>query len=691
MTAPHQAKIQAHHLSRKALVYVRQSTLHQVFEHSESTARQYGLSATAQDLGWPEHLVEVIDDDLGKSGGSTQYRHGFQRLVADVAMGQVGIVIGLEISRLARNNADFQQLLQICGLNQTLICDADAIYDLTHLNDRLVLGLKGTMSEAELFTMRARLQGGLRHKAARGALATKLPVGFVYAPTGQVILDPDRQVQETLRLFFTTFRQLGASIAVVRYFNQQGLTFPTRPIKGPHSGELWWSALSSGLALRILHNPRYAGAFAYGRTRLRKSPNGGASYTKRPREAWHALVHNAHPGYISWDECEANQERLQGNFTRRYRPGAAREGNALLQGIVLCGHCGKNLATSYKRRAKGRVDPIYTCNRAKLDYGGPVCTFIPGAEVDRTMRSVLLEQVTPMAMEAALAVQQEIVTRAQEADKLLRRQVQRAQYEADLARRRLMAVDPDNRLVAQTLEDEWNEKLLQLEQAKVECEARRAKSQYVLDAHQQAEIRRIATDFPRLWSHPAISVQDKKRMVRLLIEDVTLQRHLYQVDIFIRFKAGALVQRTVRLARSGNKPTVIAPALIAHIDALTEQHTAGEIATQLNAASIPHPTRGDFDTNAVVYLLKRFKLPSRYQRLRSQGYLTQEEITERFGVSVQTVQRWRKCGWLHAAYYNDQKEYLYEPFFEGLPQQYQDSAANSMHQSYKRNENGPEK
>src|SRR5215471_4655746 len=229
---PYGTKIKAHHLSRKALVYVRQSTLHQVFEHRESTARQYGLSSTAQDLGWPDHLVEVIDDDLGQSGRSAQYRHGFQRLVADVALGQVGIVMGLEISRLARNNADFQQLLQICGLNQTLIYDADAIYELSQLNDRLILGLQGTMAEAELFTMRARLQGGLRHKASRGALATKLPVGFVYAPTGPVILDPDQQVQETLRLIFQSNVKLGASMAVVQYFNLPGRTFPTRPIKG---------------------------------------------------------------------------------------------------------------------------------------------------------------------------------------------------------------------------------------------------------------------------------------------------------------------------------------------------------------------------------------------------------------------------------------------------------------------------
>jgi DNA invertase Pin-like site-specific DNA recombinase len=256
MTGAHHPKIHAHHLRRKALVYVRQSTLHQVFAHGESTARQYGLTATAQDLGWPDALVEVIDDDLGQSGASATRRHGFQRLVASVALGQVGIVMGLEISRLARNNADFQQLLQICGLNQTLICDADAMYDLSHLNDRLILGLKGTMSEAELFTMRARLQGGLRHKAARGELATKLPIGFVYAPPGKVILDPDQDVQETIRLFFHTFRHVGSSSGVVQYCNRQGLKCPTRPSKGPHCGEVWWTALSSGLALRILHNPR---------------------------------------------------------------------------------------------------------------------------------------------------------------------------------------------------------------------------------------------------------------------------------------------------------------------------------------------------------------------------------------------------------------------------------------------------
>lgn len=411
-----------------------------------------------------------------------------------------------------------------------------------------------------------------------------------------------------------------------------------------------------------------------------RSPSGGASYTKRPREAWHALLQDAHPGYISWQEFEANQEQLLRNLNR-YRPGPVREGIALLQGIVLCGKCGKNMTTFSKRRAGGRIAPHYMCNRAALDYGAPKCTFIPGTEVDRMISSVLLDQITPMAMEAAITVQHEIVKRAKETDKLLRRQVERAEYEADLARRHLMAVEPENRLVARTFEDEWNEKLEQLEQAKAEYAQRRAQSQSLLDAQKQAEIRRIATDFPSLWAHPATSMQDKKRMVRLLIEDVTLTRHHYQLDLFIRFKAGALIQRTVRLARGGPLPTVIDPAIIDHIDTLSNAYTAGEIAAKLNQAGVPHPNRGDFDTMAVVYLLKRFKLPSRYQRLRSKGYVTQEEIAQALGVHVETVQRWRKKGWIQAHYYNDQKEYLYEPSCEGLPPCYHGKTIHPMDQS----------
>ena len=469
MTTYHDSKVASHHLQRKALIYVRQSSMKQVMENTESTARQYALVDNAVELGWPQELIAVIDDDLGKSASSAEHRNGFQQLVADVAMGQVGIVMGLEMSRLARNNADFQQLLHICGSNNTLIYDADAVYDLMHINDRLVLGLKGTMSEVELFTIRARLQGGALNKAARAELRLKLPIGFVYSPTGQVELDPDRQVQHTIRLFFDVFRRIGSSKGVVRHFNREGIKFPVHPMKGPDKGGLAWRPLSSGLALRILHNPRYAGAYAYGRTKLRKTPSGGVSYAKRDRDQWHALVKDAHAAYITWDEFEAIEERLTANARRDFRS-PVREGCALLQGIVICGHCGRNIATNYKQKSNGERTPIYLCNRQQLDYGKAICTSIPGAGIDAIVTRVLLAQVTPVAVEAALSVQQEIVIRTAQGDQLMRLHVQRAQYEPDLARKRVMSVDPEHRLVAQTFEKEWNQKLTLLEQARVDYE-----------------------------------------------------------------------------------------------------------------------------------------------------------------------------------------------------------------------------
>lgn len=667
MTTDTESKISDHHLKRNALIYVRQSTMKQVRENTESTARQYGLVDTAAALGWRKERISVIDDDLGKSASSAAHRNGFQKLVADVAMGQVGIVMGLEISRLARNNADFQQLLQLCGTNNTLIYDADALYDLMRLNDRLVLGFKGTMSDAELFTIRARLQGGALSKAARGELRTKLPIGFVYCEAGQVALDPDRQVQQAIELFFQMFGKLGSSIGVVKHFNRQRIKFPARPIKGPHKGELLWRSLSSGLALRILHNPRYAGAYSYGRTKLHKSPSGRIAYSRRDRDQWHALVKDAHPAYISWEAFEANEARLGAN-TIRHAPGSAREGRGLLQGIVLCGKCGKNLATTYKRKSSGDCTPIYLCNRDQLDYGKALCTTIPGVGIDAIVSAILLEKVTPMAVDAAISVQQEIIKRAQEADQLLRRQVERAQYDADLARRRLMSVAPENRLVAETLEHEWNEKLSLLEQARRDYDKKRNHHHGVLDSTKQGALSSLAADFADIWHHPATSYQDKKRMIRLLIEDVTLTRNGYQVDVSIRFKTGTVIQECFRVSSSGQKPTDISADIIQTIEHMASGHTAGEIATKLNEAGVIHPTRGTFDTNAVVYLVKRFNIPSLKQRLRASGYLSQQEVAERCGVATQTVQRWRRQGWIKARRYNDQPEYLYEPKFDALPE-----------------------
>ena len=357
------SKVTAEHLARTAYLYVRQSTLRQVKDNTESAQRQYALRQRAIQLGWPVEQIVVIDTDQGQSGASAADREGFQRLVADVGLGKAGIVLGLEVSRLARNNADWHRLLEICALAGTLICDEDGLYDPADFNDRLLLGLKGTMSEAELHFIRARLQGGILSKARRGELPMPLPVGLVYDSAGKVVLDPDRAVQDALRHLFATFARTGSARAVVYAFNRDGLLFPSRIRKGARNGELAWNELSHWRVLRTLHNPRYAGAFAYGRRRTRKAPNGTTSSRELPREQWTALIHDAHPGYLTWEQFEHNQRQLAANAqalgTDR-AAGPAREGPALLQGLAICGRCGRRLSIRYHQRRDTLV-PDYQC------------------------------------------------------------------------------------------------------------------------------------------------------------------------------------------------------------------------------------------------------------------------------------------------------------------------------------------
>ena len=371
MTASSGQKVEARHLKRKAYLYVRQSTLRQVMENTESTQRQYDLRRRAIALGWPSEHVIVIDHDLGQSGASATDRKGFQNLVTEVGLGRAGIVMGLEVSRLARNSTDWHRLLEICALTDTLILDEDGIYDPSHFNDRLLLGLKGTMSEAELHVLKARLVGGMLNKARRGELQSPLPVGFVYDPEGRVRLDPDEQVQQTIRLLFQTFLRTGSAFATVREFRREGVRFPCRLRHGPHKGEILWGDLRHSRTLEILHNPRYAGAFCWGRTRQRRRGDGQKVYHLLPREEWIALVPDAHPGYITWEQFEENQLRLKENsaahgLDRRRSP--PREGPALLQGLVICGRCGARMTVRYHQRGEVQY-PDYVCARE----GIPVC------------------------------------------------------------------------------------------------------------------------------------------------------------------------------------------------------------------------------------------------------------------------------------------------------------------------------
>jgi DNA invertase Pin-like site-specific DNA recombinase len=661
-------KVDARHLKRNAYLYVRQSTLRQVLENTESTQRQYALKQRAVALGWAPDQIVVVDSDQGQSGASAVDREGFQRLVTEVGMGRAGIVMGLEVSRLARNSTDWHRLLEICALTDTLILDEDGVYDPAHFNDRLLLGLKGTMSEAELHLLRARLIGGMMSKARRGELQMRLPIGLAYDAAGRVVLDPDKQVQQTLRIFFETFRRTGSAMATVKAFRQQGLSFPRRVGHGPNKGEVLWGPLLHHRALWLLHNPRYAGAFCYGRSRQRKLGDG--RYKKLPREEWIALIRDAHVGYIGWDDFERNQELLRENAAihgqdRRRSP--PREGPALLQGLVICGVCGARMSVRY-HQWRGRLVPQYVCQRDGIERAEPICHHVPGAIVDDAVGKVVVEMVTPMALEVTLAVQKELEAHFEKADALRRKQVERAQYEVDLARR-YMRVDPDNRLVADSLEAEWNAKLRVLREAQDQYLRERDADRSMLDQEQRARIVALTNDLPALWRDPATPDRERKRMLRLLIDDVTLLKG-NEVTAHIRFRGGATQTLSLPRPLSAWKLRQIDPDLIAEIDRLIDQHTDREIAAILRdrgvrtyEGTIPHRTM-------IGRLRHDYGLASRFDRLRAAGLLTRDETAKALGIHISTVKAWRNKGWLRAVAYNDKSDYLYERPGEDAPKKF---------------------
>lgn len=661
-------KVTADHLKRIAYLYVRQSTIRQVFENVESTKRQYALRQRALALGWPLERIIVIDDDQGQSGATAADRKGFQHLVAEVGMGHAGIVLGLEVSRLARNNSDWHQLLEICGLTRTLILDEDGIYDPTYFNDRLLLGLKGTMSEAELHVLGARLRGGVLNKAKRGELECPVPIGFCYDSEGRVGLDPDRQVQDSVHLLFRTFRRTGSAMATVKDFRKQALSFPRRLRKGPNQGELLWGPLGHSRVLQILHNPRYAGAFVFGRSRTYKRADGTETQIKLPRDQWHTLLLGVHPGYISWQEFDENELRLQENAQslgadRGKSP--PREGPALLQGLAVCGICGGRMTPRY-HQCHDQLVPDYVCQRESIREGKPVCQTVPGRVVDQAISELLLETVTPMALEVSLAVQGELQSRIDEADRLRRKQVERAQYEADLARRRFMLVDPDNRLVADSLEGEWNDKLRALSAAKEEHDRLSQKDRAVLDDGQRAMILALATDFPRLWKDHHTPDRERKRMVRLLLEDVTLIRN-GDITLHVRFRGGAThtLHRPLPLTAWQMRQT--SPAVVAEIDHLLDEYTESQIAKLLNERGFRSGADCEFNFIIVGNIRRSRGLKPRYQRLRERGMLTLDEIAATLGVCSSTVKRWRHAGLLKGRAYSDKHQYLYEPAGDAPP------------------------
>lgn len=663
MSSQAHQKVTAGHLQRNAYLYVRQSTMRQVLENIESTQRQYALRQRAVGLGWPLDRVVVIDSDLGLSGASAVDREGFQKLVTEVGLGRAGIVLGLEVSRLARNSTDWHRLLEICALTDTLILDEDGIYDPSHFNDRLLLGLKGTMSEAELHVLRARLRGGILNKARRGELRCPLPVGFVHDAGGHATMDPDKQVQESVRLLFQTFTRTGAASATVKYFRQQGLLFPTRVAAGPRKGQLSWMPLSIGRAARALHNPWYAGAYVYGRGRWRKQPDGRMRHDRLPRSEWHALIKDAHPGYISWEEHERIEQRLQEGakalgWQRRQRP--PREGAALLQGRAVCGLCGSRMHVQYGSRSGGRLVPNYVCVGRGRDFCDPSCQSVLGNEIDTAVGNLLIEAVTPMALELALAVQQEVTSRIEETDRLRHRQVERAQYEADQAQHRYMQVDAANRLVADTLEADWNAKLHALTASQEEYQRQCAADRLVVNAAEHQRILSLATDFPAAWRDSNTPQREKKRMLGLLIDDVTLSKQ-QQITVAVRFRGGVTTTLTLPRPLTAQQLRATHEATRQRIDKLLDEYTDAQVAHRLNESGLRTGAGDAFDTSSVQWVRFSHKLKSLKQRLLDAGWLTGKQVATKHEITRTTLGRWREKGRVKARICNELGEWLYWP------------------------------
>lgn len=648
MTIEESRLVQATHLGRRAYLYIRQSTQRQVLENKESTRRQYALKQRVEALGWPAEQIEVVDSDQGVSATSTAGREGFQRMVAEVSMGRVGIVIGLEVSRLARNCSDWHRLVELCAVTETLILDQDGLYDPTTFNHQILLGIKGFLSAVEIGVLRARLREALLGKAARAELRIGLPVGFVYDDQGHVKRHPDVQVQQSIELLFETFRRTGTAGATVKHFNDSGLLFPGSAGCGSRTKEVLWKPLALQNVVRILHNPRYAGAFAYGRRRTQKLPGGRSRIQTLPREQWHALVLDVHEGYISWDDFEHNEQQLRrsalacGLDKRRTAP---RQGPALLQGLVVCGVCGARMTVRYHERA-GALVPDYQCITGRMHARRPVCQSIGGAIIDQTVADKLVAAMTPQAIELTLAVRAELQTRLDEADKLRALQVERVAQDAELARRRFMQVDPDNRLVATTLEADWNDKLRQLARARDDAMRQADVDRRRFDATTEQRVRALAKDFPTLWNDPSTSYRDRKRMAQLLLEDVTLLK-TDKLHVHIRWRGGATESLELPLPQSAWRRRQTHPDVVSRIEELLEHYDEHEVAGLLNREGIRTGAQKPFDVYAVRWVCYSHGLKTPMER-RSANTFTIREMATKLGLTDYQVRAMARDGRLEA-------------------------------------------
>lgn len=649
-------KIRPDHLDRQVFIYVRQSTLSQVRFNTGSTERQYDLAKRAYDLGWSQEQITIIDQDQAQSGASADNRNGFQRLFAAVGLGRAGAVLSLEVSRLARSSSDWHRLMEVCQLADTLVIDEEGIYDLSHYNDRILLGFKGAMSEAELHWIRNRLQGGKLVKAQKGELRFRLPTGYVYDPAQRVTFDADEQVVQAIRLLFELFATARSALAVVKHFAEHQLLFPTRFWGGIRDGELEWRPLNNGRVLAILHNPTYAGAYVYGRTQTRshllpgEAPRIKGRTTKRKPEDWIVTIHDAHPGYITWEQFQRNQQILDDNRTWRDedRCGAVREGAALLQGIVLCGCCGRRMSVRYQ---EGQI-PIYTCNQLHAHYAAKTCLSLRGDAIDEAVAQTFLAAMEPAQLEISMAALKQIEARQHQLEQQWQLRIERTQYEADLARRRFMAVDPDNRLVARTLERDWNEKLADVQHLEREFESLPKPAALLATPEQRQRILDLAQDLPRIWHASTTQQTERKQLLRFLVKDVTLARRESTIYIGIRWQTEAVTELTVVRPLPAGEAVKTPAVILDHIRALAADHTDRQIADCLNQEGLLSGRGLPFTRSMVNWLRYAYKIPSACplgpaacpSGQRGDGRYSSRKAAELLNVNISTIADWCKSG-----------------------------------------------
>lgn len=649
-------RVADHHLSRDAYLYIRQSTLRQVSENGESTRRQYALQERAIALGWPAERIVIIDQDLGLSGAHSVARDGFQALVAAVGLHKVGIVLGLEVSRLARNSVDWQQLLQLCAYTETLILDEEGIYDPAAFNDRLLLGLKGTMSEAELHLLRSRLRGGILNKAKRGELVQRLPVGLVHLPDGRCVQDPDAGVQASITAVFEAFAAIGSIAGTLRRLLACGIRFPQRVWGGEQAGTIIWCDYTASRVRNVLTNPAYAGAYVYGRRRCRRAPNGQIERRRLALDSWPVVIPDHFPSYVSWADFQAIQERLQSNEQQFGRPtafGSPREGPALLQGRVLCSRCGSPMYVRYGNRTRGRYVCIDQANARRA-----ACQSVPAVDVDAAVARLILELMTPMAVEMSLAVQSELDRRAAESEHHYQLHISRAHYESDLARRRFMLVDPANRLVAAGLEAEWNRRLTELATAEQDLARFRAGTREQLSADMRRRIEALTRDLPQLWADPAVIDRERKEILATLIEDVTILSERIKITAHVRLRGGAC--RSIILTRSTVAPHYRTPPdVVSQIDRLLELGDDQIVADRLNCAGVRNWRDTPFTKGQIANVRKGRGLSSHRERRHTGGYATAGELAVLYNVTRTTIRHWAQKGLLERASCGEHHRWYY--------------------------------